>query len=95
MQENLFLPIIYKKTHILFLNFENNILKIIFLNNIHFNDINYKKYVINLKNDDGYHSGFKRIKKKNYSLNKNIITPDTYNVIQIYEAPPLELNPIM
>ena len=36
MQENLFLPIIYKKTHILFLNFENNILKIIFLNNIHF-----------------------------------------------------------
>ena len=65
------------------------------LNNIHFNDINYKKYVINLKNDDGYHSRFKRIKKKNYSLNKNIITPDTYNVIQIYEAPPLELTPIM
>jgi hypothetical protein len=64
-------------------------------NNIHFDDVNYQKYIVNLRNEDSYNNRTKRTNKKNYSQNKNIITPDTYNIIQIYEAPPLELTPIM
>ena len=65
------------------------------LNNIHFNNTNYKKYITFLKNEHNYHSKPKRANKKSNSKNKNIVSPETYNIIQIYEAPPLELTPIM
>ena len=65
------------------------------LNNIHFNDINYRKYVSNLKNEGNSRSKSKKMNKKNNSKNKNISNFQTYNIIQIYEAPPLELTPIM
>ena len=65
------------------------------LNNIHFNNTNYKKYITFLKNENNYHSKPKRANKKSNSKNKNIVNSETYNIIQIYEAPPLELTPIM
>ena len=65
------------------------------LNNIHFNDINYRKYISNLKNEGSSRSKSKKMNKKNNSKNKNICNYETYNIIQIYEAPPLELTPIM
>ena len=64
-------------------------------NNIHFNNANYRKYISNLKNEGIYHSKPKKNSKKNISQNKNLLSPETYNIIQIYEAPPLELTPIM
>ena len=64
------------------------------LNNLHFNDINYRKYLSNLKNESSS-SKSKRIHKKNNSVNKYNLNIDTYNIIQIYEAPPLELTPIL
>ena len=65
------------------------------LNNIHFNNTNYKKYITFLKNENNYHSKPKRSNKKSNSKNKNILNSEMYNIIQIYEAPPLELTPIM
>ena len=64
------------------------------LKNIHFNDINYRKYISNLKTE-GNQSKTRKINKKNNILNKNAPNFETYNIIQIYEAPPLELSPIM
>jgi len=64
------------------------------LNNIHFNDINYRKYISNLKNEGSSRSKSKKMKKSK-SKNKNIPNYEAYNIIQIYEAPPLELTPIM
>ena len=64
------------------------------LKNIHFNDINYRKYISNLKTE-GNQSKSRKVNKKNNILNKNVPNFETYNIIQIYEAPPLELSPIM
>ena len=62
--------------------------------NIFLNDMNYRKYISNIK-VEGNHSKSKRSNKRNNSQNKNISNFETYNIIQIYEAPPLELTPIM
>ena len=60
--------------------------------NIHLDDDrNYQKYLLNIK--DGNNSNKKKLNKKNNSQNK-IANLETYNIIQIYEAPPLELTPI-
>jgi len=61
--------------------------------NIHLDDMNYQKYILNINNENN-NSKIKRINKKNNSQNKNISNTETYNIIQIYEAPPLELTPI-
>ena len=61
--------------------------------NIHLNDINYQKYLLNIKSDSDDNS-LKKENKKNNSQNKNILNNEIYNIIQIYEAPPLELTPI-
>ena len=63
---------------------------------IYLDDIHYQKYMLNLKNDNNSNSNSKAkkvINKKNNSLNKNQ-NAETYSIIQIYEAPPLELTPI-
>ena len=60
--------------------------------NIHLDDMNYQKYLLNIK-DDYNNSNKKKLNKKNNSQNK-IANLETYNIIQIYEAPPLELTPI-
>ena len=60
--------------------------------NIHFDDRNYQKYLLNIKNESNNRK--KIINKKNNSQNKNTSNSETYNIIQIYEAPPLELTPI-
>ena len=58
---------------------------------IHLDDMNYQKYLLNVKNEN---SNRKKMNKKNNSQNKNLTNSETYNIIQIYEAPPLELTPI-
>ena len=60
--------------------------------NIHFDDMPYQKYILHL-NTEGSNSTIKKINKKNKSQNKNVSNHE-YNIIQIYEAPPLELTPI-
>ena len=62
--------------------------------NIHLDDMNYQKYLLNIKSNNDEDSLEKRINKKNKSQNKNISNNEEYNIIQIYEAPPLELTPI-
>ena len=58
---------------------------------IHLEDMNYQKYLLNIKDEN---SNRKKMNKKNNSQNKNNSNSETYNIIQIYEAPPLELTPI-
>ena len=63
---------------------------------IYLDDIHYQKYMLNLKNENNNNSNNKVkkvINKKNNSQNKNP-NSETYSIIQIYEAPPLELTPI-
>ena len=62
-------------------------------NSIYLDDINYKKYMYNLKNGNNNGKTKKSINKKNNSQKKSS-NYDYYNIIQIYEAPPLELTPI-
>ena len=94
MQENLFLPIIYKKTHILFLNFENNILKIIFLNNIHFkhsklkngqsaNDIACQKAILDIYKSAANIALEKDKKKFDELLRKGKITKEQYDAFRL------------
>ena len=61
--------------------------------NIFLDDMHYQKYLLHL-NIEGSNSKIKKINKKNNSQNKNVSNQQTYNIIQIYEAPPLELTPI-
>ena len=60
--------------------------------NIHFDDMPYQKYILHLNTEES-NSKIKKINKKNKSQNKNVSNHE-YNIIQIYEAPPLELTPI-
>ena len=63
---------------------------------IYLDDIHYQKYMHNLKNDNNSNSNSKAkkvINKKNNSQSK-YPNSETYSIIQIYEAPPLELTPI-
>ena len=63
---------------------------------IYLDDIHYQKYMLNLKNESNSNSNSKVkkvINKKNNSQTKNQ-NSETYSIIQIYEAPPLELTPI-
>ena len=61
--------------------------------NIHLNDMNYQKYILNIKKANNS-SKSKKLNKKNNSQSKFLTNYETYNIIQIYEAPPLELTPI-
>ena len=60
--------------------------------NIHLEDMDYKKYLLNIKDENTHRK--RSINKKNNSQNKITKNLETFDIIQIYEAPPLELTPI-
>ena len=59
-------------------------------------DKHYRKYLSNIKSESNNNSKIKKIinRKSNSNSQNKISNYDSFNIIQIYEAPPLELTPI-